>query len=44
MKRRTFLKLSAAGGAGAALAGCGHQAEQLIRFVPEETLIPGVAT
>ena len=44
MKRRTFLKLSAAGGAGAALAGCGHQAEQLVRFVPEETLIPGVAT
>jgi menaquinone reductase, molybdopterin-binding-like subunit len=44
MKRRTFLKLSAVGGAGTALAGCGHQAEQLIRFIPDETLIPGVAT
>lgn len=43
MKRRTFLKLSAVGGAGTALAGCGHQAEQLIRFIPDETLIPGVA-
>jgi anaerobic selenocysteine-containing dehydrogenase len=44
MKRRTFLKLSAVGGAGTALAGCGHQANQLIRFIPDETLIPGVAT
>jgi anaerobic selenocysteine-containing dehydrogenase len=44
MKRRTFLKLSAVGGAGSALAGCGHQATQLIRFIPDETLIPGVAT
>jgi anaerobic selenocysteine-containing dehydrogenase len=44
MKRRTFLKLSAVGGAGSALAGCGHQAAQLIRFIPDETLIPGVAT
>lgn len=44
MKRRTFLKLSAVGGAGTALAGCGHQAEQLIRFIPDETLIPSVAT
>jgi anaerobic selenocysteine-containing dehydrogenase len=44
MKRRTFLKLSAVGGAGTALAGCGHQTEQLIRFIPDETLIPGIAT
>jgi anaerobic selenocysteine-containing dehydrogenase len=44
MKRRTFLKLSAVGGAGSALAGCSHQAVQLIRFIPDETLIPGIAT
>jgi anaerobic selenocysteine-containing dehydrogenase len=44
MKRRTFLKLSAVGGAGSALAGCSNQAVQLIRFIPDETLIPGVAT
>jgi anaerobic selenocysteine-containing dehydrogenase len=44
MKRRTFLKLSTVGGAGAALAGCGEQSNQLIRFIPDETLIPGVAT
>jgi anaerobic selenocysteine-containing dehydrogenase len=44
MKRRTFLKLSAVGGAGSALAGCSHQAVQLIRFIPDEALIPGVAT
>jgi anaerobic selenocysteine-containing dehydrogenase len=43
MKRRTFLKLSAIGSAGCALAGCGDQANQLIRFVPDETLTPGVA-
>jgi anaerobic selenocysteine-containing dehydrogenase len=42
--RRTFLKLSGVAGVSGALAGCGHQAEQLVRFIPDETLIPGVAT
>jgi anaerobic selenocysteine-containing dehydrogenase len=44
MKRRSFLKLSAIGSAGCVLAGCGDQSTQLIRFAPEETLIPGVAS
>ncbi len=43
MKRRDFLKLSAMSGAAFALEGCGKQGTQLIRFIPEENLIPGVA-
>ena len=44
MQRRDFLKISAAGGAAAALEGCGNPDHQLIRFVPEEDLVPGIAT
>jgi anaerobic selenocysteine-containing dehydrogenase len=44
MERRDFLKISAAGGAAAALEGCGNPDHQLIRFIPEEDLLPGVAT
>ena len=44
MQRRDFLKISAAGGAAAALEGCGNPEHQLIRFVPEEDLVPGIAT
>jgi len=44
MERRDFLKISAAAGATAALEGCGNPDHQLIRFVPEEDLIPGLAT
>jgi anaerobic selenocysteine-containing dehydrogenase len=44
MQRRDFLKISAATGAAAALEGCGNPDHQLIRFIPEEDLIPGVAT
>jgi menaquinone reductase, molybdopterin-binding-like subunit len=44
MERRDFLKISAATGAAAALEGCGNPDHQLIRFIPEEDLIPGVAT
>ncbi|MBZ5695549.1 MAG: molybdopterin-dependent oxidoreductase [Acidobacteriia bacterium] len=44
MQRRDFLKISAAGGAAAALEGCGNPDHQLIRFVPEEDLVPGLAT
>ncbi|HKV05043.1 MAG TPA: molybdopterin-dependent oxidoreductase [Candidatus Acidoferrales bacterium] len=44
MERRDFLKISAAGGAAAALEGCGNPDHQLIRFIPEEDLIPGIAT
>jgi menaquinone reductase, molybdopterin-binding-like subunit len=44
MERRDFLKISAAGGAAAALEGCGNPDHQLIRFIPEEDLVPGIAT
>lgn len=43
MKRRDFLKLSAMSGAAFALEGCSKQGTPLIRFIPEENLIPGVA-
>jgi menaquinone reductase, molybdopterin-binding-like subunit len=43
MKRRDFLRLGAMGGAAVAVGGCGKAGTQLIRFVPEETLVPGVA-
>jgi menaquinone reductase, molybdopterin-binding-like subunit len=44
MERRDFLKISAAGGAAAALEGCGNPDHQLIRFIPEEDMLPGIAT
>ncbi|HUA00358.1 MAG TPA: molybdopterin-dependent oxidoreductase [Candidatus Aquilonibacter sp.] len=44
MERRDFLKISAIGSATAALDGCGNPDHQLIRFIPEEDLIPGIAT
>jgi anaerobic selenocysteine-containing dehydrogenase len=43
MQRRDFLKISAISGATAALDGCGQPEIQLIRFVPEEELTPGIA-
>lgn len=43
MDRRQFFKISAISGTSAALAGCGHPEHQLIRFIPEEELIPGIA-
>lgn len=44
MERRDFLKISALTGATAALDACGSPDHQLIRFIPEEDLIPGIAT
>jgi anaerobic selenocysteine-containing dehydrogenase len=44
MQRRDFIKISAVTGATTALDACGHPEHQLIRFVPEEDLVPGVAT
>ena len=44
MQRRDFIKVSAVTGATAALDACGHPEHHLIRFVPEEDLVPGVAT
>lgn len=43
MDRRKFIKVSAITGASAALASCGNPEHELIRFIPEETLVPGVA-
>lgn len=44
MERRDFLKISAITGASAALEACGNPDHQLIRFIPEEDLTPGIAT
>ena len=44
MDRRRFLKVTAITGTSAALAGCGNPEHQLMRFVPEEELTPGIAT
>ncbi|MFZ0980066.1 MAG: molybdopterin-dependent oxidoreductase [Candidatus Acidiferrales bacterium] len=44
MERRDFLKISAVGTASAALEGCGNPDHQLIRFIPEEDMLPGIAT
>ena len=43
MDRRDFIKLTAITGTTATLAGCGNPENQLIRFVPDEDLVPGVA-
>src|ERR1700692_2139550 len=44
MERRDFLKAAAITSATSALDSCGNPDHQLIRFVPEEELVPGVAT
>src|SRR5215471_2783718 len=44
MERRDFLKVSVLTGATAALSGCEKPAHTLVRFIPEEDLIPSVAT
>jgi anaerobic selenocysteine-containing dehydrogenase len=43
MDRRTFITVSAVTGAGATLASCGNPEHQLIRFIPDEDLTPGIA-
>jgi anaerobic selenocysteine-containing dehydrogenase len=43
MDRRAFIKLTAVSGTTAALASCGNPENQLIRFVPDEDIIPGQA-
>jgi anaerobic selenocysteine-containing dehydrogenase len=43
MDRRSFIKLTAVTGTSATLASCGNPEHQLIRFVPDEELVPGVA-
>src|SRR5579863_4725901 len=44
MERRNFIKISAISGAVAALQSCGSPEQQLIRFIPDEDLVPGIAT
>jgi anaerobic selenocysteine-containing dehydrogenase len=44
MDRRHFIKLTAITGTSAALTACGNPENQIIRFIPEEELVPGVAT
>ncbi len=43
MDRRSFIKLTAITGSSAALASCGNPENQLIRFVPDEDIVPGQA-
>ncbi len=43
MDRRNFIKVSAITGAATALESCSHPEHQLIRFIPEEDLVPGIA-
>src|SRR6266516_7462532 len=43
MNRRQFIKISALTGSSATLASCGNPEHHLIRFVPEDKLIPGIA-
>ena len=43
MDRRSFIQLTAITGTSATLASCGSPEHQLIRFVPDEDLVPGVA-
>ena len=44
MDRRHFIKLTAITGTSAALTACGNPENQVIRFIPEEELVPGVST
>jgi anaerobic selenocysteine-containing dehydrogenase len=44
MNRRKFIKLTAITGTTAALTACGNPENQVIRFIPEDDLVPGVAT
>ncbi len=44
MERRDFIKISALSGVMATLEACRAPDKQLVRFVPEEELIPGIAT
>lgn len=43
MDRRAFIKLTAITSSTAALASCGNPENQLIRFVPDDDILPGQA-
>src|SRR6202012_3859884 len=44
MERRDFIKISALSGVLTTLEGCRSAEKQLIRFIPEEEMVPGIAT
>jgi len=44
MDRRAFIKLTAVSGTSAVLASCGTPENEIIRFVPDEDIMPGIAT
>ena len=44
MDRRNFIKLTAISGTTAALGACGNPENQIVRFIPEDDLVQGVAT
>jgi anaerobic selenocysteine-containing dehydrogenase len=43
MDRRSFIKISALTGSSATLASCGNPEYHLIRFIPEDEIVPGLA-
>ena len=43
MDRRSFIKLTAITGTSATLASCGNPEHALIRFVPDDDIVPGIA-
>ena len=43
MDRRRFIKVTAITGTTAALASCGNPENQIVRFIPDEELLPGLA-
>jgi anaerobic selenocysteine-containing dehydrogenase len=43
MDRRDFIKLTAVTGTSATLATCGNPEHHLIRFIPDDEIVPGVA-
>jgi anaerobic selenocysteine-containing dehydrogenase len=43
MNRRSFVKLSALTGTSATLASCGNPEYHLIRFIPEDRIVAGIA-
>ena len=46
MDRRTFIKLTAVSGTGATIAACssGAPENELMRFVPDDEIVPGIAS
>jgi menaquinone reductase, molybdopterin-binding-like subunit len=43
MDRRRFLKITAVTGTTAALSACGSPEQQIVRFIPDDDIVPGIA-